>query len=87
MISEQRTLASSRDEALERICRDGATSARCWTPFLCLVWLKDTPESRFLAVNQAFANAAGQAGPSALIGLPPISTSSPQHMAEGSPQR
>ncbi|MBU3698268.1 EAL domain-containing protein [Dechloromonas sp.] len=80
VISEQRTLASSHDEALERICRDERYQRTLLDAFPFLVWLKDT-ESRFLAVNQAFADAAGQAGPAALIGRTDLDFF-PQHMAE-----
>jgi len=80
VISEQRTLTSSRDEALERICRDERYQRALLDAFPFLVWLKDT-ESRFLAVNQAFADAAGQVGPAALIGRNDLDFF-PQHMAE-----
>ncbi len=80
IISEQRSLTSSRDEALERICRDERYQRALLDAFPFLVWLKDT-ESRFLAVNQAFADSAGQPAPASVIGYTDLDFF-PKHLAE-----
>ena len=80
ILSEQRTLVSSHDAAIKHIGRDERYQRALLDAFPFLVWLKDT-ESRFLAVNQALANVAGQAGPAALIGRTDLDFF-PEHLAE-----
>ncbi len=80
VMSEHQTLTSARDEALEQVCRNERYQRALLDNFPFLVWLKDT-ESRFLTVNQAFADAAGQSDPGALSGHSDLDLF-PPHMAD-----
>ncbi len=80
MLSEHRTLASAHDDALEQVRRDERYQRALLDNFPFPVWLKDT-ESRFLAVNQALANATGQPDPSSLSSRSDLDIF-PQDMAE-----
>ena len=66
-LAERLSLSRSRDRAQEETSRNERYQRALLDNFPFLVWLKDT-ESRFLAVNRAFADACNETSISKLIG-------------------